>query len=74
MTAVEHREPESITPVESRLLTRKPEEYKETISQDKKRKIVTNDVRNIGTGENKQKEILLIDTGGGRNARVTSKA
>jgi hypothetical protein len=60
--------------MESRVLKRKPEEDKETICQDKKRQLLRNEVRNMGTGEGSEKDILIVDTGGGRNAKVTSKA
>jgi hypothetical protein len=43
-------------------------------STDKRRRIFKSTARNADNGERSKKDILIIDTGGGRNATVTSKA
>jgi hypothetical protein len=57
------------------VLKRKPEfDDEELCWAQKKRRVWSNTVRNLGEGGRSEKDILIIDTGGGRNDRVTSKA
>jgi hypothetical protein len=58
----------------SPVLKRKATYESEDLRGDKKRRVFRNVVRNIENGEKSEKDILIIDSGGGRNATVTSKA
>jgi hypothetical protein len=56
------------------VLKRKATCENEDLRKEKKRRVFKNVVRNIENGEKSQKDILIMDSGGGRNATVTSKA
>jgi hypothetical protein len=46
----------------------------ENLREEKKRRIFSSTVRNIEHEQKSERDILIVDTGGGRNATVTSKA
>jgi hypothetical protein len=62
------------TESESQVRKRKSDICEETGYRKKSRRMIRSNVRNVGTGETSTQDILIVDTGGGRNATVTSRA